>query len=110
MTSNQSWSAVRTAAMAGIAVFALASLAPTPARADFFDGARQTFASDIPHFFQDDIPCFFGGQPTSHTKSSCNSSNAAPRRTTTTTTTTTTDSSVVPPEKINGDARPISDQ
>jgi hypothetical protein len=44
----------------------------TPARADFFDGARKTFETDIPHFFQDDIPCAFGGQPTSHTKSSCN--------------------------------------
>jgi hypothetical protein len=52
----------------------LASLAPTPARADFFDDTRQTFQTDIPHFFQDDIPCFFGGQPTSHTKVSCNSS------------------------------------
>ncbi|HUH84563.1 MAG TPA: hypothetical protein VLX85_08120 [Stellaceae bacterium] len=47
-------------------------LAP-PARADFFDDARRTFTTDIPHFFQDDIPCAFGGQPTSHTKTSCKS-------------------------------------
>ena len=39
-----------------VAVLALASLAPTPARADFFDGLRQTFTTGIPHFFQDDIP------------------------------------------------------
>jgi hypothetical protein len=56
-----------------IAVLALASLAPAPARADFFDGARRTFTNDIPHFFQDDIPCAFGGQPTSHTRASCKS-------------------------------------
>ncbi len=54
-----------------VAVLTLAFLAPTPARADFFDGARQTFTVDIPHFFQDDIPCFFGGQPTSGAKKSC---------------------------------------
>jgi hypothetical protein len=47
--------------------------APLPAKADFFDDLRQTFRSDIPHFFQDDIPCAFGGQPTSHTKASCRS-------------------------------------
>jgi hypothetical protein len=52
----------------------LASLVPAPARADFFDGARRTFTNDIPHFFQDDIPCAFGGQPTSHTRTSCKSS------------------------------------
>jgi hypothetical protein len=57
-----------------IAVVALASLTPvSSARADFFDGARRTFQADIPHFFQDDIPCAFGGQPTSHTKTSCKS-------------------------------------
>ena len=55
------------------AVLTLASLAPTPARADFFDGARRTFTTDIPHFFQDDIPCAFGGRPTSGTKTSCKS-------------------------------------
>jgi hypothetical protein len=65
----------------------LACLAPTSARADFFDDARRTvqndiphffqsdvphfFQTDVPHFFQDDIPCAFGGQPTSHTKTSC---------------------------------------
>ena len=52
----------------------LSLAAATPARADFFDDARKTFTTDIPHFFQDDIPCAFGGQPTSHTKASCNSS------------------------------------
>jgi hypothetical protein len=57
-----------------IAVLALASLTPAPARADFFDGARRTFTNDIPHFFQDDIPCAFGGQPTSHTRTACKSS------------------------------------
>jgi hypothetical protein len=56
-----------------IAVLALASLTPAPARADFFDGARRTFTNDIPHFFQDDIPCAFGGQPTSHTRTACKS-------------------------------------
>jgi hypothetical protein len=56
-----------------IAVLTLASLAPAPARADFFDDARRTFQTDIPHFFQDDIPCALGGQPTSHTKTSCKS-------------------------------------
>jgi hypothetical protein len=57
-----------------IAALTLASLMSAPARADFFDGARRTFTNDIPHFFQDDIPCAFGGQPTSHTRSSCKSS------------------------------------
>lgn len=64
-----------------IALWTLASLAPTPARADFFDDTRRTFQigiphffqTDFPHFFQDDIPCAFGGQPTSHTKTSCQS-------------------------------------
>ena len=55
------------------AALALALLAATSARADFFDDARRTFTTDIPHFFQDDIPCAFGGQPTSHTKTSCKS-------------------------------------
>jgi hypothetical protein len=54
-----------------VAVLTLVPLAP--ARADFFDGARRTFTTDIPHFFQDDIPCAFGGRPTSGTKASCNS-------------------------------------
>ena len=54
---------------------ALLTLAPlAPARADFFDDARRTFETDIPHFFQDDIPCAFGGKPTSGTKASCKSS------------------------------------
>jgi hypothetical protein len=56
-----------------VAALTLASLAPSPARADFFDDARQTFTTDIPHFFQDDIPCAFGGKPTSGTKTSCKS-------------------------------------
>lgn len=55
-----------------IAVLTLAPVAP--ARADFFDDARRTFTSDIPHFFQDDIPCAFGGRPTSGTRTSCRSS------------------------------------
>lgn len=54
-----------------IAVLALAPL--TPARADFFDDTRRTFETDIPHFFQDDVPCAFGGKPTSGTKTSCKS-------------------------------------
>jgi len=60
----------------------------SPARADFFDGARQTFQKDIPHFFQndvphffqDDIPCAFGAAPTSHTKKSCNDRPNSARR------------------------------
>ena len=36
-------------------------------------GAR---TSDIPHFFQDDIPCAFGGRPTSGTRTACHA--AAP--------------------------------
>lgn len=46
-------------------------LTAMPVRADFFDDARKTIQTDIPHFFQDDIPCAFGGQPTSHTKTAC---------------------------------------
>lgn len=69
-----------------IAALTLASLAPSPARADFFDDMRRTVQTDIPHFFQDDIPCAFGGQPTSGARRSCKSSGrpakqaAAPRR------------------------------
>jgi hypothetical protein len=60
--------------IAVLTLASLASLAPaSSARADFFDGARRTFQTDIPHFFQDDIPCAFGGQPTSHTRTSCKS-------------------------------------
>ena len=54
-----------------VAVLTLVPLAP--ARADFFDGARRTFTTDIPHFFQDDIPCAFGGKPTSGARTSCRS-------------------------------------
>jgi hypothetical protein len=68
-----------------VAALVLASFAPTAARADFFDGMRQTFTqdvphfftNDVPHFFQDDIPCAFGGQPTSHTGATCRSSSPA---------------------------------
>ncbi len=56
-----------------MALLTMASLASTPAHADFFDDARRTFTTDIPHFFQDDIPCAFGGRPTSGTKTSCKS-------------------------------------
>ena len=59
------------------AVLTFASMGATSARADFFDGARRTFTTDIPHFFQDDIPCAFGGQPTSHTKTSCKKQDGA---------------------------------
>jgi hypothetical protein len=52
--------------IAVLTLASLASLAPaSSARADFFDGARRTF--------QTDIPCAFGGQPTSHTRTSCKS-------------------------------------
>jgi hypothetical protein len=46
---------------------------PVPARADFFDDARKTLTIDIPRFFQHDIPCAFGGKPTSHTETACKS-------------------------------------
>lgn len=63
------------------ALLALLALAPRPAQADFFDDARRTvqtdiphfFTTNVPHFFQDDIPCAFGGQPTSGAKKSCTS-------------------------------------
>ena len=54
-------------------IAASACVASAPARADFLDGVRKTFTNDLPHFFQDDIPCAFGGQPTSHTRQSCKS-------------------------------------
>lgn len=63
-----------------IAVLTLAPAAP--ARADFFDDARRTFTTDIPHFFQDDIPCAFGGRPTSGTRTSCKSSGHAAKHVT----------------------------
>jgi len=54
-----------------VAVLAL----PAPARADDFpNDVKRTFTTDIPHFFQDDIPCAFGGKPTSGAKASCKSS------------------------------------
>jgi hypothetical protein len=61
-----------------MAALTLGFLAPSPARADFFDDARRTLTTDIPHFFQDDVPCAFGGQPTSHTKTSCKSTAKSP--------------------------------
>src|SRR5579859_7934907 len=63
-----------------LAVVVATAATPTPARADFFDDARKTFTTDIPHFFQDDIPCAFGGQPTSHTKASCKSASHPAKR------------------------------
>jgi hypothetical protein len=56
-----------------IAVLMVAMLAaPAPVRADDFPSdVKRTFTTDIPHFFQDDIPCAFGGKPTSGTKTSC---------------------------------------
>lgn len=57
------------------------ALAAPAAHAEFFNDVRRTFQTDMPHFFQDDIPCAFGGQPTSHTKSSCRSNGSvAPGR------------------------------
>jgi hypothetical protein len=75
----------------------LALVLVSPAKADFFDDARQTlqkdvphfFQNDVPHFFQDDIPCAFGGQPTSHTKKSCSDRGGSARR--------TSDKSAAPP-------------
>ena len=83
-------------------------LAATPARADFFDGARRTFTNDIPHFFQDDIPCAFGGQPTSHTKTSCKSAGHPAKHTTG----KDRDRAAVPSDKTNevGGAPPSSGQ
>src|SRR5260221_14128591 len=65
-----------------VAVLILASLAPAPARADFFDDVRRPSQTDTPHFFQDDIPCALGGQPTSHTKASCHDAGRSTRQAT----------------------------
>lgn len=70
---------VRTATLFALPV--LVTLWSRPAQADFFDGARKTFQTDIPHFFtqdvphffQDDVPCAFGGHPTSGARKSCDS-------------------------------------
>ena len=43
-------------------VAVLTAVPLVPARADFFDDARKTIKVDIPHFFQHDIPCAFGGK------------------------------------------------
>jgi hypothetical protein len=64
----------------GGALLALTLLAASPARADFFDDARRTITRDIPHFFQDDIPCTFGGQPTSGARRSCRNDPPPPRQ------------------------------
>jgi hypothetical protein len=56
-----------------LAMAASACVVSAPVRADFLDGVRKTFTNDLPHFFQDDIPCAFGGRPTSHTRQSCKS-------------------------------------
>ena len=63
----------RTALCTSVVAIAVTVAAAMPARADFFDGMRKTFTNDLPHFFQDDVPCAFGGQPTSHTRKACNS-------------------------------------
>jgi hypothetical protein len=53
-------------------VFAGILVLPAPARADDFpNDVKRTFTTDIPHFFQDDIPCAFGGNPTSGAKTAC---------------------------------------
>lgn len=51
------------------------------AHADFFDDMRSTFTTGIPHFFQDDIPCAFGGKPTSGAKRTCHGGSGHPART-----------------------------
>src|SRR5206468_520969 len=53
-------------------------LASAPARAEFFDDVKRAFETDIPHFFQDDIPCAFGGRPTSGAKRTCHDSERPP--------------------------------
>lgn len=70
--------AARAACLAAVGMLA----APGAARADFFDGARKTFTQDIPHFFQDDVPCAFGGQPTSGVRQACHESKPPPTPTT----------------------------
>ena len=85
------------------------TLAPlAPARADFFDDTRRTFEISIPHFFQDDIPCAFGGKPTSHTKTSCKSPDHPAKHATD----KDRDRAAVPSDKTNavGDAPPSSGQ
>jgi len=91
-----------------VTALAVALLTATPARADFFDGLRQTFTTGIPHFFQDDIPCAFGGQPTSHTKTSCKSAGHPAKHTTS----KDRDRAAVPSDKTNevGGAPPSSGQ
>jgi hypothetical protein len=76
----------------------LVALASSPARADFFDGMRRTFEIDIPHFFQDDIPCAFGGRPTSHTRTTCRSNSRTPRQPTK----EAPNRATIPPERGNG--------
>jgi hypothetical protein len=61
-------------AVPATAALLLVALSPAPVRADFFDDMRKTFTSDIPHFFQDDVPCAFGSKPTSGTRTACKGS------------------------------------
>jgi hypothetical protein len=73
--------AIRIARFLACLIALLAAASAVPARADFFDDARRTFETDIPHFFQDDIPCAFGGNPTSGTKTSCKSDQSSKKAT-----------------------------
>jgi hypothetical protein len=57
-----SWASVRVFLWL-LPIGALTVVPLVPARADFFDDARKTFKTDIPRFFQHDIPCAFGGKP-----------------------------------------------
>jgi hypothetical protein len=78
----------RTTILIAFAVFATLSSSRS-AQADFFDGARKTFQTDIPHFFtqdfphffQDDIPCAFGGHPTSGARKDCASNGSTDGKT-----------------------------
>ena len=62
--------AARSRLFAGLVLVGMA-VAPGVAMADFFDDARRTFTNDIPQFFQDDVPCTFGGRPTSGARAAC---------------------------------------
>ena len=57
-----------------LAALALAALTSAPARADFFSDLRRTVQTDIPHFFQHDLPCAFGS------RTSCKASSAHPAK------------------------------
>ena len=60
-----------------VAVATLATVPAAPARADFLQGPRTFFTQDVPHFFEDDVPCAFGGRPASGTRTSCGGSDHA---------------------------------